>query len=69
MSSACLDKENLNKENILSLHFVKGTNGVKMAGLWAQSYSGGIKFATCTLIIQFYTQILPATNLFTTINK
>lgn len=69
MSSACLDKENLNKENILSLHFVKGTNGEKMAGLWAQSYSGGIKFATCTFIIQFYTQILPATHLFTTINK
>lgn len=53
MSSACLDKENLNKENILSLHFVKGTNGEKMAGVWAQSYSGGIKFATCTFIYSF----------------
>lgn len=69
MSSAYLDKENLNRENLLSLHFVKGTNGVKTAGLWAQSYGGGIQFATCTFIIQFYTQILPATNLLTTINK
>lgn len=36
MSSACLFKENLNKENIslaiISLQFLKGTNGVRMAG-------------------------------------
>lgn len=26
-----------------------------MSGLWAQSYSEGMKFATITFIIQFYT--------------
>lgn len=66
MSSACLFKENLNKENIslaiISLQFVKGTNGVRMAGHNAMGEESNLQHDGQNIYIfikSFYAQIPP----------
>lgn len=66
MSSACLFKENLNKENIslaiiISLHFVKGPNGVGMAGHKAMGEESNLQHGQniYIFITSFYAQIPP----------
>lgn len=65
MSSACLFTENLNKENIsfaiISLHFVKGTNRVRMAGHKAMGEESNLQHGQYIYIFitSFYAQIPP----------